>query len=405
MTSSATRPWGAGMDAIERMLSAVPPLARRIVIEILAVGAPAVAALWAVPPHPWSLPAALVGCALLPLRHIRPELAVIGVLPALAGGLGWPAAGVALYALGRRNRRSVAIVPWTALVVAVVFGSVMVYESLSWQRLALTFTLTALISGAPALLGMLMSTRERLTASLTELRHAREEVVAATREAARTQERARISREIHDSVGHHSTLIAVSAAALASSTTDPPTRDAAEQIRALAKSSLAEMRTALGLIDEPGHRPGGGVEVAALVAGARAAGVAVDVVHDGAPVELGHAVDRAVYRVVQESLTNAVRHAPGAPVQVHFSWHQPQVRVEISNPVTVPPGPQPAPTDGGGRGLTGLAERVRLVGGHVEARPTDPSTFTVTATFPQVPTPGTSNAPPRPGAGQQTRPA
>lgn len=371
------------MNAIDRMLGAVPPLARRIVVEALAVGAPAVAAAWAVSPYPWSLPAALVGCALLPLRHVRPELAVVAVLPAVAGGLGWPVAAVALYALGRRNSRPLTIWPWITAVVAVAFGAVAVTEALPWQRLLLTFALTGLIAGAPALLGMLMRTRERLTTSLTELRRAREDVVTATREAARTQERARISREIHDSVGHHATLIAVSAAALSSSTTDPQTRAAAEQIRSLAKSTLAEMRTALGLIDGTEHRPGGGAEVAALVAGARAAGVDVEVVHEGAPAELGQAVDRAVYRVVQESLTNAVRHAPGAPVRVHFAWHPPQVRLEISNPVTVPPGPQPDPTHGG-RGLTGLAERVHLVGGHVDARPTDPSSFTVLATFPQA---------------------
>lgn len=372
------------MTVIERRLGAVPMLARRIAVEIVAVVVPAVAAIWGVAPTAWSLPAALVGCALLPLRHIRPELAVLGVLPALAGGLGWPAATVALYALGRRRGYALTIWLWIAVVVVDMFGAVLLREALTWQQAVLTFAFTCFIMGAPVLLGMLMTTRERLTASLTELRRARADVVAATQEAARTQERARIGREIHDSVGHHTTLIAVSAAALAASTPDQRTRVAAEQIRALAKTTLAEMRSALGLTDQAADRLGGGTEVTALVAGAQAAGVDVDVVHDGEPTDLGHAVGRAVYRVVQESLTNAARHAHGAPVQVRFTWDRPQLQLEISNPVTTPPGSHSTRTDGGGRGLTGLAERVHTVGGRVVAGPTDPSTFTVLATFPQA---------------------
>jgi signal transduction histidine kinase len=207
-------------------------------------------------------------------------------------------------------------------------------------------------------------------------------MVVATREAARTQERARIGREIHDSVGHHATLIAVSAAALSASTTDPSSRETAEQIRGLAKSTIAEMRSALGLIDEAAQRAGSDAEVTALVAGARAAGVAVEVVHDGEPLELGPAVGRAVYRVVQESLTNAVRHAPGAAVRLRYSWQHPLMRLQISNPL---PTPVPRSSDRGGRGLSGIAERVELVGGQVDAGPSA-GAFTVTATFPQATT-------------------
>jgi len=370
------------MTAIEARWRAVPRPVRLIVSEAAAVVLPALAASWAVAPHEWSLTAALIGCVLLPLRHVRPELAVLCVLPAIAGGLGWPAAAVALYALGRRNRRPATIWPWVGTTVLVAVGSVMYYETLPWERWVLTFTLTALIAGAPALLGMLMSTRERLTDSLADLRRARADMVAATREAARTQERARIGREIHDSVGHHATLIAVSAAALSASTTDPSSRETAEQIRELAKSTIAELRSALDLIDEASQRVGSDAEVTALVAGARAAGVAVEVVHDGEPLELGPAVGRAVYRVVQESLTNAVRHAPGSSVQLRYSWQHPLMRLQISNPL-------PTSTSGtgdgvgGGRGLRGIAERVQLVGGQVDAGPTA-DTFTVTATFPQA---------------------
>ncbi|MDN5932610.1 MAG: sensor histidine kinase, partial [Pseudonocardia sp.] len=76
---------------------------RRVGIEVAAVGVPAVVAVMGVPPFTWSAPAALVACALLPLRHLWPPRAVIGVLGGRAGGLGWPPALVALYTLGRRG--------------------------------------------------------------------------------------------------------------------------------------------------------------------------------------------------------------------------------------------------------------------------------------------------------------
>ena len=110
------------------------------------------------------------------------------------------------------------------------------------------------------------------------------------REAARSQERARIAQEIHDSVGHHASLIAVSAAALSASTTDPASKESAEKIHELAKCTLSELCSALGLIDVAAGRPGSDAESTALVAGARVAGVCVDVEQDGEPLELRPAV-------------------------------------------------------------------------------------------------------------------
>ena len=209
-----------------------------------------------VPPFEWSVTPALVACALLPLRHLWPPLGLLGSFWALAGGLGWPPAIVALYTLGRRCRRVVALVPWLVATVVVSVTPVLLTQDLHAGRIILMIAFVVLYAGAPAALGLLVSTRARLTESLRQLERAREEALAASRDAARAQERARIGREIHDAVGHHATLIAVGAAAIAASTAEEETRRSAEQLRGLAKRALAEMRAALGLLDGSEHVAG-----------------------------------------------------------------------------------------------------------------------------------------------------
>src|SRR5690606_36825696 len=217
----AARP-GMGVDmtatrpAVTRPIR-VPEAVRRVLVEATAVLLPASAVLLGVPPFEWSVTAALVACALLPLRHLWPPLGLLGSLWALAGGLGWPPAIVALYPLGRRSRRVGPLVRWLALAVAASVSPVLLTQDLPIGRIVLTIAFAGLYAGAPAALGLLVSTRARLTESLRQLEQAREEALAASRDAARAQERARIGREIHDAVGHHATLIAVGAAAIAAS--------------------------------------------------------------------------------------------------------------------------------------------------------------------------------------------
>jgi signal transduction histidine kinase len=371
---TATRP------AVTRPIR-VPEAVRRVLVEATAVLLPASAVLLGVPPFEWSVTAALVACALLPLRHLWPPLGLLGSLWALAGGLGWPPAIVALYTLGRRSRRVGPLVRWLALAVAASVTPVLLTQDLPIGRIVLTIAFAGLYAGAPAALGLLVSTRARLTESLRQLEQAREEALAASRDAARAQERARIGREIHDAVGHHATLIAVGAAAIAASTAEEETRRSAEQLRTLAKRALAEMRAALGLLDGSEH-VAGLTEVPALVAGSRAAGVAVDYDERGEPVEVAPGTGRAVYRVVQESLTNAARHAAGAPVSVRLEWRPSELVVEVRN------GPSPAPRRplaSGGAGLTGLSERVTAAGGRLTAGAQPDGGFAVRASFPLDP--------------------
>jgi signal transduction histidine kinase len=355
---------------------------RRIALEAAALGVPAVVVLLGVPAFPWSVAAGLLACALLPLRHRSPALALVGVLPGLAGGLGWAPALVALYALGRRAPSAARVLPWLLLPVVAAVAPVFATQDLPWQQGVLTVGYVLINVSAPVVVGLLVATRARLVRSLTELDRARESAVAARSEAARAQERARIGREIHDAVGHHITLIAVGAAAMAASTREDDTRTAAEQLRVLAKRSLAEVRAALGLSGEPTGAAGQAEigDAGRLVAQWRAAGLDVELAADGGTGAVRPLVGRAAYRVLQEALTNAARHAPGAPVRVAVVADGEALAVRVEN------GPAAARRDpgAGGTGLVGLAERVRSAGGRFDAGPRREGGFAVEARFPRA---------------------
>ncbi|WP_067131212.1 sensor histidine kinase [Microtetraspora malaysiensis] len=214
-------------------------------------------------------------------------------------------------------------------------------------------------------------------------------------ERARLRERARIAADMHDSLGHELALIALRAGALelAADMTEP-NREAVARLRACAVTATDRLRRTVGVLRETGAAPAdvtGGVgdvasrtptqppdeTVEALVDRARDAGMAVEFRHDGEPAALPPLVDRAVHRVVQESLTNAARHAPGADVLVHVERSARAVAVTVRNSAARhEPGPP-----GGGSGLAGLRERVRLLGGTLRAGPHE-SGFAVTARFP-----------------------
>jgi signal transduction histidine kinase len=345
----------------------------------------AVAALAAPGPFRWSLPVALASCLLLPLRRFRPRLLVVACLPGLVGGLGWPAAMVSLYTLGRYTGRRGPTLPWAVVCCAAAVIPVQIVQHLRWPDLVLTALAATLYSGAPAVLGMLSTTREHLETSLRELSAAREATVAAREEVARAAERDRIGREIHDSVGHHATLIAVSAAALAATSTDEHTREAAERLRRLAKRALAEMRAALGLLGSDAEPRAGIDALPELVDRARETGMRVEIVGaDGLGDDVPLGVERTVYRLVQESLTNAARHAEGAEVEVRLERWAKELRVTVLNgqpslPALVLPTARP------GGGLAGLAERIGMMGGRLRARPTSKGGFLVQGRLPTPP--------------------
>ncbi len=350
-----------------------------IVLEFLAVAVPAAMVLLADGvPYPWSIPTALTACALLPLRRWKPWLAALACLPALAGGLGWPATVVALFRIGRTSPVRV-MSCWVFLTTALPATLVVVTQDLTVGAVLLTYAFSLFMSGAPTALGALITTRQKLTASLTEASRAREAELEAREAGARASERARIAREIHDAVGHHATLIAVEAAALAATTDSPQTRATAQRLRALAKEALSEMRAALGLLNpEPTQTHH---DIPHLVARAEAAGVPVHLdTADTGP--LPPSTSRAAFRVVQEALTNVTKHAPGAPVHVRLSQQNGHLHISVHNAHSPTP---PQLADSGGTGLHGLSERVSLVGGTLRTTRHEDGSWELEADLPSGP--------------------
>ena len=197
------------------------------------------------------------------------------------------------------------VLPWLGLCWVAAVVPVLVTQQLGWDDVVLTVAFVVLWSAAPAAVGLLIATRERLTTSLRELERARDDALVARERAARAAERARIGREIHDAVGHHATLIAVGAAALAASSDDPGVRETAEQLRTQAKRALVEMRAALGLMNGPRSRARGSgwQRLPDLVRRANVSGVRARLDVLGVPpADVPAAVGRAAYRLVQEAL-------------------------------------------------------------------------------------------------------
>ncbi|MET8149661.1 sensor histidine kinase [Actinoplanes sp. NPDC049668] len=214
---------------------------------------------------------------------------------------------------------------------------------------------------------------------------------AERRQAARqmiTEERLRIARELHDTVGHSLTMISVQSGVAAHVLDSDPgaVRFALEHIHEASTAALDEIRTTLGLLrgDEPAGPAGGpGETLQSLVDRVRDGGLPVELEITGDPGRLPTAVDRTLYRVTQESLTNAVRHARNVTrVGVHVEFGPGQVRMEITDdgdpvdPVRVRAGAA------AGHGILGMRERLAALGGSLTAVPRREGGFRVTATMP-----------------------
>ncbi|MEU0523190.1 histidine kinase [Streptomyces niveus] len=243
---------------------------------------------------------------------------------------------------------------------------------------------------------------------------------------ARLLERGRIAQDMHDSLGHQLVLISVHAGALQ---VDPDLtdrqREGVQVLRDASVAAMRELREAVGILHEdrddrndrnepaehPGHAAegaghsqaasgnaggdaaGGGAgggrplsravaSIDGLVASSRAAGTTVDVQRSGAVRPLAPAADHAAFRIAQEGLTNAHKHAPGAPITLALRYESDSLVVEVANG-PAPAGPPGAATAiSGGQGLTGLRERARLVGGMVHTGRTPDGGFRIAGMLP-----------------------
>jgi signal transduction histidine kinase len=239
-----------------------------------------------------------------------------------------------------------------------------------------------LVAALPVLAGVVVRTRRGNTQRLAvqERRHEGERALL--------EERQRIARELHDVVAHHMSVIAIQAEAAPYKTPDPPKElvESFAEIRASALSGLNELRRVLGVLrsEAPGTAPQPGLDdLDGLLESARSAGVAVTAGVSGTPRPLPAGVDLSAYRIVQEALSNAMRHAPGAAVQVRLHYGDAALVVTIRNDLP----PVPADRDGGageggGHGIIGMRERATMLGGHLQAGPTEKGEFLVTAALP-----------------------
>jgi signal transduction histidine kinase len=213
--------------------------------------------------------------------------------------------------------------------------------------------------------------------------------------AAVAEERGRVARELHDIVAHSVTIMVLQAAgARRVIRADPQVERALADIEACGRQAMADMRRLLRLLatsgtyageDVAGLEPHPGLaDLPSVIGRVQAAGLRVDMRTDGVPVPLGVSVDLAAYRVVAEALTNALKHAgAGAHADVLLSWHDATLRVTVTDDGRGHPQTEPAGLSNG-RGLLGLAERVRAVDGTLEAGARPEGGYRVSATLPAV---------------------
>jgi signal transduction histidine kinase len=201
------------------------------------------------------------------------------------------------------------------------------------------------------------------------------------------EERARIARELHDVVAHHMSLIAVRAESAPYRLGDLPESARAEfaSLSEVAREALAEMRRLLGVLrhDQPaGLAPQPQLsDLPALIDATRRAGVSVELSVPTALDQVPSGVAVCAYRIVQESLSNASQHAPGAAVTVSVDHDADAVLLRVANGPGGPVGPS-ANEPGPGHGLTGMRERVALLGGSLSAGPAPDGGFVVSAVLP-----------------------
>ncbi|MFG3688201.1 sensor histidine kinase [Micromonospora sp. NPDC047740] len=309
----------------------------------------------------------------------------------------WPAAVVASWRAGvrLRGRRLAGYVLGAALVLlagAVIGAAIGGERRLSTGTPANALALFAWLVIFPLVAGLWIQARRDTLAALRDRAERLEREQEARADRARAEERARIAREMHDVVAHRVSLMVVHAGALEVTAAEPATIEAAALIRSTGRSALADLRDVLGVLRQPPPAadgaplsvtstppPAGLDAIDELVGESREAGLEVHRQDEGTPRPVPGAVARTAYRVVQEGLTNARKHAPNAEVTVRLCHLPDGVEVSVRNGPSARRGPA---LPGAGLGLVGLRERVELVGGRLAAGPGADGGFVLRALIP-----------------------
>jgi signal transduction histidine kinase len=300
-----------------------------------------------------------------------------------AGVVAMFAPAVALYSLALRRGRRAQLLAGAAAVGAVIMADVLRGGS---PTVLQTLGHVLLVS-----IPLLAAEAIRTHRSYLQVLEERVELAGRTREQEarhRTeQERLRIARELHDLVAHTLTEINVQAGAAAEQLESGLARVALERIEDASHRAIGELRAVLGVLRDTGHAdapllPAPGItDIPGLVDRVRDTGLDVRLRVDGdQPSQLSDASSLAAYRIIQEALTNARRHAPGAPVTVGVTFDTGRMSILIQNPGVGPEHNDVAP----GVGLQGMTERATAVGGVLQAGRTDDG-FAVRARLPYLP--------------------
>lgn len=350
--------------------------------------------------RPLTLVVGLAAAAVLIARRRAPgwTLAISGVLvqilfhldPAV-GSIAVLAPAVALFSLALTRGRIAQLLAAAGAVAAVIAADIFHTDSISVLQ---TLAHAALVA-IPLLAAETLRTRRSYVSLLLERLELAERAREQEGQRRADQERMRIARDLHDIVAHTLTTITVQAGTAAELIdTDPGhARAALETIEDASRDAIAELRAMLGVLREGDHTdalrsPAPGVEnVAELVERSRAAGLEVQLEVTGEhPGQLAHAVSLAAYRIVQESLTNARRHAAGAAVTVKLAFEPRELAVAVvsgaGDDCNKSKHGEPA-----GVGIAGMSERAAAVGGTLRAAPLAGG-FRVEATLPYALLPG-----------------
>ncbi|MFJ2829420.1 sensor histidine kinase [Streptomyces sp. NPDC087263] len=302
---------------------------------------------------------------------------------------------IALYSMARYDW--IKRLPWAALgtVVALTVAAFW-FQPFDQQSLTILFFLCSSVTAAIAV-ALVVRVREAQLSALAD-RAAQLEVERAQREQlAVFTERSRVSREMHDIVGHNLAVIIGLADGAAAA---PDAERCAQILRIIAgtgRQALSELRRTLGALRErPDEQEDaaalspqpGTADLAGLLERTQTAGPRISYRTAGRHDTMTPGVQLAVYRIVQEALTNSLKHAgPETSVQVALRVTDEAVDVSVRDSGPPPGSPKPGPTSHPGQGLVGISERATLAGGSAEAGPTDSGGWVVHAVLPLLPPP------------------
>jgi signal transduction histidine kinase len=328
----------------------------------------------------------IASAAALVLRH-RSPLVVLGVVLAVSLSLGWgPVVALpvllALFTVAEYSARSRLIV---ATVVAA--AAVILTDLIHQQHDSIASGLSHLVAiGLAVAVGLYLRARADYITGLRERAERLERERGLRAQQAVGEERVRIARELHDVVAHNVSLMVVQAQALAATGSSDNQRRALNQMADLGRDALSEMHRMLGVLriqnsGAPERAPQPGVrDLDTLIERTRSAGLDTSLVQRGTPRELPAAVDLSAYRIVQEALTNVIRHAQAEHASVTLAYGSDALEVTVVDDGVG----QGSPQDGTGRGhgLIGMRERVSLFGGDLQTGQVNGGGYRVHAVLP-----------------------